>query len=124
MELHCDFIFRGPQDVAGETIPVLVIRKAVSKMTLSAAVPRKTVGTFVAKRVLAFMEEVGCLHGDVVVKSDLEPAILAVLSDIGRLRAAAGGGKWISENSPVGASASNGVAEREPFKPYNIKYES
>lgn len=112
MELHCDFMFLGPQDVAGETIPVLVIREAVSKMTLSAAVPRKTVGTFVAKRVLAFMEEVGCLHGDVVVKSDQEPAILAVLSDIGRMRAAAGGGKWISENSPVGASASNGVAER------------
>lgn len=111
-ELHCDFMFLGPQEAAGETIPVLVIRESVSKMVLSAPVPSKSTGTFVAKRVIAFLSEIGCLHGDVVVRSDQEPAMVAVVNEVGRLRAAAGGGRWIVEHSPVGSSASNGVAER------------
>ena len=47
-----------------------------------------------------------------MVKSDQEPTIKEVVNDVGKLRAAGGGGKFVIENSPVGASASNGVIER------------
>ena len=36
----------------------------------------------------------------------------AIITEVGRVRAAAGGGKMIVESSPVGQSQSNGVAER------------
>ena len=32
-------------------------------------VPSKSTGSFVVKRVIAFLDEVGCLHNDVIVKS-------------------------------------------------------
>ena len=35
-------------------------------MTLSTAVPSKSTGTFVARRVVAFLREIGCLQCDVV----------------------------------------------------------
>jgi hypothetical protein len=81
-------------------------------MTMAAAVPTKSTGTYIAKRAMAFMREIGCAYGDLVVKSDQEPAIKALVAAAGRLRAAGGGGKYIEENSPVGASQSNGVVER------------
>ena len=37
---------------------------------------------------------------------------MSLVEDVGRRRAAVGGGRWICENSQVGSSASNGVAER------------
>ncbi len=58
------------------------------------------------------MREVGCEHGDVIVKSDQEPAMTSILTEVGRMRAVAGGGRYIVERSPVGSSASNGVVER------------
>ena len=67
---------------------------------------------FVARRVLALLSEIGYLYGDVIIKSDLELTLTSLVEGVGRRRAAAGGGRWICENSPVGSSASNGVAER------------
>ena len=61
MKLNVDFMFLGPRGTAGETIPVLVIREEKTRMTLSSAVPSKTTGEFVARRVLAFLSEIGCL---------------------------------------------------------------
>ena len=58
------------------------------------------------------MKEVGIVHGDLLVKSDQEPAIKAILDDAGRVRSSEGGGRYIMEQSPVGSSASNGVVER------------
>ena len=58
------------------------------------------------------MKEVGILHGDLLVKSDQEPAVKAILSDAGRVGSSEGGGRYIMEQSPVGSSASNGVVER------------
>ena len=110
-KLNVDFMFLGSRGTAGETIPVLVIREEKTRMTLSSAVPSKTTGEFVA-RVLAFLSEIGCLYGDVIVKSDQEPALISLAEDVGRRRGAVGGGRWICEKSPVGSSASNGVAER------------
>ena len=47
-----------------------------------------------------------------MVKSDQEEAIKAVVTDVGRLRASGGGGKYVMEHSPVKASAGNGVIEK------------
>lgn len=111
-EIHLDFMFVGPKGAPGDTLPCLVAREALTKMTMSAAVPSKSTGTYIAKRVIAFLREIGCEYNDLIVKSDQEPAIVSVISEVARLRAMAGGGKFIVEASPVGSSASNGVAER------------
>ena len=91
---------------------MLVVREALPRMTLSAPVPSKSTGAFVASRVMAFLEEIACMQTDLIVKSNQEPAICSIVTEVGRLRAVAGGGRYIVENSPVGASASNGIAER------------
>jgi hypothetical protein len=115
-EIHFDFCFLGDEKgrklEVGETLPVLVVREVHSKMVLSAGTPSKSTGNFIARRCLAFLREIGCESCDVIVKSDNEPAITSIISEVGRMRAATGGGKWIVENSPVGSSASNGVVER------------
>ena len=57
------------------------------------------------------LDEAGYRGTLVTLKSDQEEAIKSVVAGVGKLRAAGGGGKFIVENSPVGASASNGVIE-------------
>ena len=57
-------------------------------------------------------EKIGVVHGDVLVKTDQEPAIMAIIEEAGRVRAAEGGGRYVIEQSPVGSSASNGIVER------------
>ena len=79
---------------------------------MAAVVHRKTTGLFAAKRALAFLSEVGCLDGDLIVRSDQEPAITSLVNEVGRLRGAAGGGRFTVEASPVGSSGSNGRVER------------
>ena len=46
------------------------------------------------------------------MRSDQEPAITSLVNEVGRLRGAAGGGRFIVEASPVGSSGSNGRVER------------
>ena len=62
-EVHMDFAFLGRKDDPQRTVPVSVVKERTSKMVMSATVPRKTTGTYVAKRVIGFLREVGCLHG-------------------------------------------------------------
>ena len=88
----------------------LVARERNTRMTMASVVPYKSTGT--AKRVVAFMREVGCEQGDVTMKTDQEPAMKAIVTEVGRVRAAAGGGRMVVESSPVKQSASNGVVER------------
>ena len=47
-----------------------------------------------------------------MVKSDNEPALVKVVEEIGRLRAAVGGRGMVVENSPVQSSKSNGFIDR------------
>jgi hypothetical protein len=92
-ELHFDFCFLGDdgkKNEVGETLPVLVIREARSRMTMSAAAPSKSTGTFIARRCIAFLREIGCEACDVIAKSDQEPAIVSLVSEVGRMRAATG----------------------------------
>ena len=111
-ELHVDLCFLGEEADPGNTVTVLVARERVTRMTLATAVPSKSASSFISKRLVAFMREVGILHGDLLVKSDQEPAVKAILDEAGRARSAEGGGKYLMEQSPVGSSASNGVVER------------
>ena len=48
----------------------------------------------------------------ITVKTDQEPAILAIAEDLARIRASNGGGETISENSPTYSHQSNGIIER------------
>ena len=117
-ELHFDVCFMGDEGEkgvkaeVGDTLPMLVVCELHSKMVLSVGAPSKSTGAFVARRCISFLKEVGCESCDVIVKSDNEPAITSIIAEVGRMRAASGGGRWIVENSPVGSSASNGVVER------------
>lgn len=111
-EVRFDFFFMGMEGEPGRTIPIVAVKERKSGMLMASVVPRKTTGTFVSRRILSFLQEVGCEFGDLIVKCDQEEAIKSVVNDVGRLRAAAGGGKYIVEHSPVGASASNGIIER------------
>jgi hypothetical protein len=111
-ELHFDYMFLGEADKPHETRACLVAREAVSRVTLATMVPSKGSEQYTVDRIVAFLSEVGCLHGDVICKSDQEPAVRSLVDAVGRCRAISGSGKWIVENSPVGASASNGVIER------------
>ena len=111
-EVHMDYGFLGKEDEAMKTVPMLVVKERTSKMLMAATVPKKRTGSYIQKRVIGFLNEVGCLHGDLIVKSDQEPAIKAVVEDVGRAKTADGSGRYIVENSPVGASQSNGMVER------------
>ena len=68
------------------------------------AVPTKSTGEFVARRILAITREAGNKYGDVIVKSDQENAIMAILKKVGQLRAAEGGGKWCSRTVQWGTA--------------------
>ena len=93
-------------------MPFLVARERTAKMTMAAAVPSKSTNSYISRRVVAFMKELGVVLGDLLVKSDPEPAIKVIMGEVGRVRAAEGGGNFVVEQSPVGGSASNGVIEK------------
>ena len=71
---------------------------------MSTVVPRKTTGEFVSKRVVAFMKELGCEMSVVTLKTDSEPALVAV-ADVAKVRASRGA----QRTSPAYSSKSNGV---------------
>ena len=120
-EVHVDYCFpcgtgmkpRTSREKASEaagSMTVLVMRDRDTRMTAAVVVPRKgTSGDFAAKRTAAFCAEIGYTGVPIIVKSDQEPAMKAVVEEITRWRAPA---KTIIEQSPVGSSQSNGVIER------------
>ncbi len=63
------------------------------------------------KRVVAFMWEIWREQGGITIKSDQVPEMNVIITDVGRVKAAAGGGKKVVESSPVGQSQSDGVVE-------------
>ncbi len=86
---------------------MLVARERSGGMTLSTVAPRKSSGEWLAKRVMAFMREAGCEVEAVAMKTDNEPALVKVVEEVGRLRAAKGGRGLVVESSPVHSSKSN-----------------
>ena len=111
-ELHMDYMFMGDEG-EDEKWTILVAKERLLKMVMATAIPWKTFGEFAAKRVVAFLKEIGCLAIDVNVKTDNEEVIKNLAEDVTRFRAAAGGqGRFNIETSPEYSSASNGVVER------------
>ena len=110
-EVHMDFMFMGDEG-SEKTLAMLVARERSRGMTLSTVAPRKSSGEWLAKRVMALMREAGCEVEAVVMKTDNEPALVKVVEEVGRLRAAKGGRGLVVENSPVHSSKSNGYIER------------
>ena len=96
--------------VATRGMTVLVLRDRDTKMILTTVVPRKgTKGEFAAKRSAAFCTEIGYTGASMIMKSDQEPAITALVNGIAMRRAPA---KTVIEQSPVGSIQSNGIVER------------
>ena len=110
-QVSVDFMFMG-EERNGKTISILVARERDSRATMCTVVPSKSTGEWIAKRLMAWLKEVGCEHGDLIIKSDNEPALKHLVEDWAKLRSTKGGGKTIIEHSPIKSSKSNGVVER------------
>ena len=89
---------------------MLVGRERVTGMTMASVVPVKgTSGQFAAMLVLDFIKECGAAETEILLKTDQEPAIEALMADVVKTRGAT---ITVLEKSPVGSSGSNGVVER------------
>ena len=60
-------------------------------------------------KVLDFIKECGAAEAEIILKTDQEPAIDALMADVVKTRGAA---ITVLEKSPVGSSGSNGTVER------------
>ena len=84
-EVHFDYCFMSTAEQPTETI--LVARERESKMTMATVVPMKGGSIeYPAKRVLAFLKEIGQETNDCVLKSDQEAAIKDLLNVIAKRR--------------------------------------
>ena len=109
--MHSDYCFMGAGGVEN-TRAIVVAKHRDSRSVLASVVPAtRSRNDFVARRVCAFLRELGVEHADLTLRrSDQEPAIIDLLKDVSRKRAPA---KSLWEQSPVGESARNGRIERE-----------
>ena len=89
---------------------IVVAKDYSSKSVVASVVPVKgSSHEFPAKRMNAFIRELGLEAQDLVLRSDQEPALQDLLAEVGRRRVPV---QTFCEVSPVGSSASNRVAER------------
>ena len=113
-------------------VTILMAKERESKMCMATMVPMKGGSIeFPARRVLAYLKEIGLESSDVVFKSDQENAIGDLLNNIAKRRSALSkiekadertdhedsgvvpaGPRTVHEASPVGSSQSNGFIER------------
>ena len=73
---------------------------------MATVVPKKSKGTWMAKRLLAWMRELGCEQSDVIVKSDNEPSIVAVVNELGQRQKEEG--RWWWRTAPFTAARAMG----------------
>ena len=107
-EVHIDYCFMGKRDEAAQ--PILVARDRDTKMTVSYLVRAKgCADAYVVKRLIAFLKEIGYEGKKVIIRSDQESPIKAVIDKLVELR---GDGMVVPEHSPVRSSGSNGIVER------------
>ena len=107
-EFSLDYAFPATED--GDGMTLLVVRERETRMTCSMQVPRKgSTGLYASKRVVAFIREVGYEDCTIIMKTDGEAALKAVVDEVARMRGTA---KTIREEAPKGASQSNGIIER------------
>ena len=79
-EVHLVFMFMGDEK-SEKTLAMLVAKERTTNAVTGCVAPRKSSGEWLAKRVLE----------KVTMKTDNEPALVAVVDQVGRLRAAKGG---------------------------------
>ena len=107
-EYSFDYCFPG--DEFGYKLTVLVGRERVTGASFATAVPTKgSTGRFTIEKMIEFVEEVGDGSQAIVVKTDQEPSIKAIVEDLVKEREE---GRTIVEESPVQSSGSNGIVER------------
>ena len=82
-----------------ELLTILVAKERTTRMFMSVVVQAKSSAEFAAKRTLFFGRS-GARHVAMTVKSDNEPAMSALLTQIGKLRAAKGGQRFSVEICP------------------------
>ena len=80
-EAHFDFAFLGKEGEPGKLLPMLVVKERITGMTMASGVPSKSTGAFITKRGAAYFKQIGCELGDLTVKSDQEPTVIALLLD-------------------------------------------
>lgn len=100
-EMHEDLCFLGGESEPGQTLPVLVMRERSSKMMLAATLLAKSSNSHIARRIFAFMKEVGVAQRDLAVRTGQEPAVVSIMDEVGRARIAAGWGKICHRAEPA-----------------------
>ena len=104
--IHVDYGFLGTEEDEEKMI-IQVARDEESRALLAHAVPRKGVAhVHGAEQLIRDIEELG--YKKVIIKADNEPAMHALQEEVKKQRQ----DETLIENSPVGESQSNGVAER------------
>ena len=99
-----------PGDEFGFKLTILVVVEKYSGMKMTAVVPTKgSTGEFAAKRVIELIHECGNRDADVIIKTDREPSIKFLVSDVLKNRT---GAKTLVEESPKRSSCSHGGVER------------
>jgi hypothetical protein len=108
-EIHVDYCFMGGMEDQ-KTKVIVVAKDRATRMVMSSVVPLKGAShEFPARRIRAFVKELGMEHVALTLKGDQEPALRDLMHAVARVRAPA---RTMFEESPVGSSASNGVVER------------
>jgi hypothetical protein len=104
--IHVDYGFLGTEEDEEKMI-IQVARSEESRALLVHAVPRKGLAhVHGAEQLIRDIEELG--YKKVILKADNEPATHALREEVQKQRE----DETLLENSPVGESQSNGVAER------------
>ena len=104
-----DYGFFGEREPEEQVTLVLVIRERRHTMTWAMLVPRKgTSFPWIAKRAAKLIDQFG--HNSVTLRCDNEPAIEALVREIGQARQE--GSQTVPERPPVGEGQSNVVIER------------
>ena len=103
-----DYCFMGRRQ--DEVQPILVVRERDTRLTLSFLVREKGASDpYVIRRVLALIREVGLEGERIIIKTDQESPIRAVVDKVILAREKAA---TFQEHSPVRSSGSTGVIER------------
>ena len=107
-EYSWDYCFPG--DELGFKWSVLVGKEKGSRSLMASAVPNKGGGSkFVVDKCMEFIGENGDSGNKIIVKTDQEPSIKCVITDLVEERIEGG---IVVEESPVQSSGGNGIVEK------------
>ena len=110
-EFSFDYCFPG--DDLDHRITILVGRERSTGMTMASTIPSKgSKGKFAADKVIEYLWDCGNGNGDIILKTDQEPAIKCLVKDLVLERGDEPGCRTMVEESPVASKGSNGLAEK------------